>query len=539
MHLRASRAWLPWLSVGLLAFLCACLGVLQYRWTGEIAAAERDRLQDELQSRLFACSRAFNESVSSALRSLAPSRRQVEQLGAEAAWSAQYLRWKAAHGHLLERAGIENLGGTAYLNLDLESGQLTQQARPDTRDPATFELPLTGPDRELLLVQLDVNYLRTTLLPETLNTYMAYSGRPDYDIQVLTDSDPPTLVYASYANAREIWQTADASTPLLDVRADGPSGRMGRFDRGPHRPPPYGKGGPPPFGGPSRWRLLARHKSGSLEALVARTQRRNLAVSAGVLLLILGTVAMLIRYSRQAQRLAEQQMNFVTGVSHELRTPLTVIRTAAYNLSSPKFRRDDAHIERYGKMIEAESGKLEGMVDQVLRFASASAGHAVRGLEPVSVAALLETELANMHEAIESRGVILDERIDPALPVVMADTGALRLAFRNLLDNALKYGVGETRRIGVHARAMQTAHGAAAEICVADSGPGIPPDEQGRIFDAFFRGRRAVLDQVHGTGLGLNLVKTIVEAHGGSVSVESGASSGTSFTIRIPAAEPL
>jgi len=74
-----------------------------------------------------------------------------------------------------------------------------------------------------------------------------------------------------------------------------------------------------------------------------------------------------------------------------------------------------------------------------------------------------------------------------------------------------------------------------AEICVADKGPGIPANEQNHIFDPFFRGRRSIEDQVHGTGLGLNLVKTIVEAHAGRVTVKSDATSGTRFVIRIPA----
>jgi signal transduction histidine kinase len=247
-------------------------------------------------------------------------------------------------------------------------------------------------------------------------------------------------------------------------------------------------------------------------------------------------VATLIRYSRQAQCLADLQMSFVTGVSHELRTPLTVIRTVAYNLRSPRFRRSEEHVERYGKMIEAEAGKLESLVEQVMQFAGASAGHAVRDRRPIALAELIEAELADLRALIESRGVVLETRLEPGLPVVMADAGALRQALRNLLDNALKYGVGDTKWIGVTARSVRGSDGnSSAEICVADKGPGIPANEQNHIFDPFFRGRRSIEDQVHGTGLGLNLVKTIVEAHAGRVTVKSDATSGTRFVIRIPA----
>jgi signal transduction histidine kinase len=78
-------------------------------------------------------------------------------------------------------------------------------------------------------------------------------------------------------------------------------------------------------------------------------------------------------------------------------------------------------------------------------------------------------------------------------------------------------------------------NGPMVEIRVADRGPGIPKDEQRSIFDPFFRGRRAIKKQVHGTGLGLSLVKRIVEAHGGSVAVRSGAERGSEFILRIPA----
>ncbi len=93
--------------------------------------------------------------------------------------------------------------------------------------------------------------------------------------------------------------------------------------------------------------------------------------------------------------------------------------------------------------------------------------------------------------------------------------------------------------IGISAAAVADENCAAAEIRVADDGPGIPRDEQPHIFDPFFRGRRAVQDQVHGTGLGLNLVKKIVEAHGGAIRVHSEPMRGTEFVVRIPAAPEL
>ena len=117
----------------------------------------------------------------------------------------------------------------------------------------------------------------------------------------------------------------------------------------------------PVMGGGLAWTLMVRHRSGSLEKLVEQARRRNLALSAGLLLLIVATVATLVRFSRQAQRLAELQINFVAGVSHELRTPLTVIRTAAYNLRGRMAERPE-HVERYGHSDsggEQEAGRTD------------------------------------------------------------------------------------------------------------------------------------------------------------------------------------
>ncbi len=545
MRFRIPGRQLPWLSVGLLAVLCAILGFLQYRWTGELATAERRTLQEDLQSHLNAASRAFNQNISSALRELVPADEELVRAGptregSDAAWSHRWLRWKRTHPELLIQAGIITSDG-AYFALDPQSGKISAAERPDASSPAVIELPAMDRDRDLLLVELNLNSLRTSLLPELLKQYVASAGTLDYDLEVVTATKPVQLIYSSFPYAK-VWETADASTPLLDPRLGGPGGRGGRFGRGP-RPPgenafTFGPRGPrdsQPFdGGPERWRLLARHKAGSLEALVARTQQRNLAVSGAVLLLIVGTVSMMIRYSRHTQRLAELQMNFVTGVSHELRTPLTVIRTAAYNLRNPEFRRSENRVERYGELIETETGKLEGLVDQVMRFAGANAGHAVRQREALDPVALIETELAGIRGAAESRGVTIEENIEASLPQVTGDRDALGQALRNLLDNALKYGTESNRWIGISARAVRAGSGKAVEITVADKGSGIPDNEKALIFDPFFRGRRAMQDQVHGTGLGLNLVKSIAEAHGGSVSVTSDAAC-TRFIIHIPA----
>ena len=253
--------------------------------------------------------------------------------------------------------------------------------------------------------------------------------------------------------------------------------------------------------------------------------------------MILATVSMLVHLSRRAQQLAELQINFVAGVSHELRTPLTVIRTAAFNLRG-KLARNAAQVEQYGELIQAESEKLGSLVEQILRFASARAGHVIRKREPVALESLIDQSLESSRAAFEKSRVTLEKRIEPGLPLVLADEAALKHALQNLVENAIKYGAASSPWVGIEASAVTDGTGRAVEIAVLDRGPGIPVDEQKQVFEPFFRGRRAVADQVHGTGLGLDLVKRIVEAHGGTVRVTSSPSTGTAFIVRLPAMTP-
>jgi signal transduction histidine kinase len=395
-------------------------------------------------------------------------------------------------------------------------------ASPDRRGPELPQPGRFGPEAEWLILELDLDYVKGTLLPQWVNRYL--SG---FEAKVVDARNPSLVLYDSAPNQTRTGKPDD-TIAILDIRLMPGGGRGGRGGRGP---------GPPPDAGQANWQLMAWNQAGSLEALVARARQRNLVISAGILLLILAAVGTLLQLSRKAQQLAEQQINFVAGVSHELRTPLTVIRTAAFNLQGKLAARPES-VSRYGELIQTESEKLAALVEQVLRFASAQAGHVIRSREPFAVETLIEDGLQSSRAGLEGSTLVVEKHIDPNLPIVLADGLAMRHALQNLVDNALKYGTEGSNWIGMFASAVSGQDGAAVEIRVADRGPGIPIDEQKHIFDPFFRGRRAVQDQVHGTGLGLNLVKRIVEAHGGTIRVHSEPMQGTEFVVRIPAAPP-
>src|SRR5207302_2157924 len=136
------------------------------------------------------------------------------------------------------------------------------------------------------------------------------------------------------------------------------------------------------------------------------------------------------------------------------RTPLTVIRTAAYNLRGRLAARPD-QVERYGALIQSETEKLTALVEQVLRFASAKAGHVIRAREPVPVEGVIEDALRSSRASLEGARLVVERHLDEDLPPVFADSLALRHALQNLLDNALKYGTEASNWLGIFATAVE------------------------------------------------------------------------------------
>ncbi len=579
------RSWLAWASVGVLAVLCASLALLQNHWIAEVSLAERERLQQQLQTELSHLSREFNTEITNACSGLLPSNPEIEELGREKAYANRYLQSKQSDDRIFNRIAlaVPHDGSLELTTLDRDKVEFSPSNWPaewrPRREELTARLNRTGfdraaagpsnvivlprfvgpgqPEQEWLVVEVNLDYVRGTMLPELLHRHLAAgASKLDYQAEVVENADPSKVIFRSVSNPNgQMLTTHDASVPLFDINyAEVMRSRQQQM-RGfypaplPRIPggPPGGGGpgfGPPPGGAgrgmpgpPGRWRLLVRHQAGSLEAVVSRARWQNLATSLGILLLILATVAALVRFSRRAQRLAELQMNFVAGVSHELRTPLTVIRTAAFNLRG-KIAATPEQVERYGALIHDEAEKLEALVEQVLRFSSARAGHAIRAREPVAIETVIEEGLRSSSAALAGSKCVVEKQIEADLPLVLADQLAMKHAFQNLVENAVKYGTEGSNWIGVFASRAPGQNGAAVEVRVADRGPGIPADEQAQIFDPFFRGRRAVEDQVHGTGLGLNLVRKIVEAHGGTIRVKSEPSKGTEFVMTIPAAPP-
>jgi len=226
------------------------------------------------------------------------------------------------------------------------------------------------------------------------------------------------------------------------------------------------------------------------------------------------------------ERLIRSERELLANVSHELRTPLSRIRVAL-DLASEG---DLEKARRYLGEIGTDLSELERLVEDVLTAARLDHGGEMP-LRRERVAAGPIVERAAERFRLAAPGRALEVAIDPALPDLDADPALLRRAIDNLLDNARKYDEGQAA-VGLTARAASGW----LEVEVRDLGMGIDPADLPRVFTPFFRTDRSRARGTGGVGLGLALARRIVEAHGGTISIESAPGRGTSVRIRVPGA---
>jgi signal transduction histidine kinase len=226
-------------------------------------------------------------------------------------------------------------------------------------------------------------------------------------------------------------------------------------------------------------------------------------------------------------RLSRLQTDFVSNVSHELRTPLTSIRMFVDTLAMDRAR-DEKQVKECLELLATETERLSNMVERLLQWARMEAGRRIYTLEPVSPLKVVEGAV-NAFRAQTIGSPYKLEVVAPAQPpAVLADVDALTEALLNLLSNAFKYG-GDEKRITV--RIMADAEETTFEV--EDDGIGISPRDKKRIFDKFYRAEQLLSRKTEGTGLGLSMVRHIVEGHKGRIEVESEPGKGSRFRMRL------
>lgn len=248
------------------------------------------------------------------------------------------------------------------------------------------------------------------------------------------------------------------------------------------------------------------------------------------LLIITGLVLNTTFLIREIRR-NEQHDAFINAVTHELKTPLASIRLYLETLKT----RDIAEAKRrefYDVML-ADSDRLLQTVEQVLRAGQSGQRHRTLNFRKIDVGELvLEcVDLTRVRHNLSADSVSFAEAVNGARPLVKADADELRAAISNLLDNAVKYSTKDIQ-ISVEVAALDDKKVA---VRIEDRGIGIPSAQLKRIFNRFYRAPGRVMARIKGTGLGLFIVRSVVEKHGGRVFAESeGPGRGSRFTIQLP-----
>ena len=277
------------------------------------------------------------------------------------------------------------------------------------------------------------------------------------------------------------------------------------------------------------WRLALYEPEGLAPREAVRRQAMLLTVVFVLLLGVIGVgLAASYRLVRRESEMARLRSDFVANVSHDLKTPLALIRMFAETLEMNRVPSETTRREYYG-VITRESERLTRLIDNVLDFSRIESGGQRYDLVLGHAEPVVHEVLDAFRHPLSQGGFKLEVEIEPDLPAVRLDAEALAQALANLVDNAMKYS-GDRRRIVV---ALARA-GRELRLDVTDEGSGIPPAEHARIFDKFYRVGSSDTQGRRGSGVGLTLVKHIVDAHGGRVSVQSRPGEGSRFSIHFP-----
>ncbi len=287
------QAVLSWVFVAVLVCLCSTLGVIQYKWIGEISRADHERLRGSLQLSLQRLSQDFNSELNAACSAIMPDISRMDEAEREKAYALHYLRWRGSsgpnglfsrvtrvvpHGDTLELRNLDLDKGTfetiewptSWIGLrerlsarlsDDPSRRRAAFGRSGAEEMALIDLPQFGHPEgerfgwprevEWLIAEVDIEYVRTAMLPDLLQRHLGGAEKPEYHVQIAARQDPAKLIFDSETGASPVGQHSDASVTLFDVQFH----REGPGDD--HRAPPL-----PPNSAHGRWVLSVRHRSG-------------------------------------------------------------------------------------------------------------------------------------------------------------------------------------------------------------------------------------------------------------------------------------
>jgi signal transduction histidine kinase len=278
-----------------------------------------------------------------------------------------------------------------------------------------------------------------------------------------------------------------------------------------------------------QWKLLlSENKPGFLTTLLKARSGIYLFIFILIALLMLLGFAFIMYTLNVELRLNKLKSEFISNVSHELKSPLTSIRMMTEMLHHNRVQSEERKSAYYSAMLE-ESEHLSHLIDNILDFSRIDDDHKKYDFIDLDLDELLSKFLESTRQRLQEPGFEIRYNPPDQVPVIKADKNAILQVFYNLVDNAIKFS-GTSRQIDISLFSRDDE----LLFCVKDYGIGISSKEQEKIFDRFYRGDKPQRLGIKGSGIGLSIVKQIVEAHGGTINIESEVGKGSRVVVRLP-----
>lgn len=277
------------------------------------------------------------------------------------------------------------------------------------------------------------------------------------------------------------------------------------------------------------WSLsLYPENSGLMASLFRSGEGLFLYIFVAILIVLAFGLFFTLQAVNHELHLSKMKSNFMSTVSHEFKSPLTSIRQLAEMLVHRRVQTTERQ-QKYYTTILQQSERLSHLIDNILDFSKMEEGQKLFHFEKANIASVVKDIVESFQYQVVGQGFAIDLSVPESIPDVVFDREAMEQVMHNLLDNAIKYS-GDSRKIEVYLQLQ----GSMIMICVRDDGVGIRKEEQDKVFSRFYRAGDELTQTVKGSGIGLTIVKQIIEAHQGEITVESSPGKGSIFCIKLP-----
>jgi signal transduction histidine kinase len=574
------------LYLGILGVVLVALAVLQYRWIDEASRAQEAGTKARLHEGVRLISDALDAEIARAALVFTlppgPASGLYDALAERwAIWNRDAPWPKIVFGvSLIESAGAgwhtRSLGDAGAFDLRsiLPSDAFSDAGRPaadgaHANDVAfaipdqfiqgqpyllrmlpTFSEPAGVPRMNWVLIHYNPDYVAGTVFPRLVEKNFSAEERVQFRFQI---GPKGSGALGTIAAAEALRNRPDCLLPheagVVEMVAGGARDAQGIVSHVERFPPQLAGAQPDslasllhaagqcqtpaPPSSPALMQLSVRHARGG-DAL-SGFRRRNEILSGLVLAVLLAALSALIVSTERARRLARLQTVVAAGISHELRTPLASLTVAADHLKNGHVE-NAGQARRYGEIIEVQSRRLRHVIDQALALTTLRESNSLPCSRAVSLPEIIDAGIDSLAPSIREAGIKIECRTAPDVPMIMGDPDLVVRCLTNLIENSIKYA-GGGRWVQVSARAGRHAGRLVAELAVEDRGPGIPDEETTAVFEPFYRGSSARQLRRPGSGLGLSIVKSAVEAHGGWIKLERAVPLGCIVRLFFPAAD--